>query len=62
MRRRQEGRHRAGMLGLFLAGCVLVSPPLLSGFGREAGAGLLVWLFGSWALLVLLLAWAGRGR
>lgn len=52
------------LVALCVAGCLLLSYPLLALFNRPVRVGglplVLLYLFGAWALLIALVAWATR--
>lgn len=50
------------LVAIFLMGCVLLNYPILSLFGRPVEVGgiplLYLWVFGTWVVLIGLMAWA----
>lgn len=62
MLRRTEKRDR--LVGLFIAGTVLLNPPILNLIGGTVSGwpALYIYLFGAWALLIGLTALIIEGR
>ncbi len=61
----QAGRRRDRLIGLFVAGVVLLNPPVLGLFSGGWVFGwpaLYVYIFGAWALLIAGLAVVLEGR
>jgi hypothetical protein len=60
-----EARRRDKLVGLFVAGAMLLNPPLLSLVGGSTIAGwptLFIYIFVVWALVIAALALAVEGR
>jgi hypothetical protein len=60
-----EAKRRDRLVGLFVFGLILFSPPILLVFGRGSLLAdlplLYLYLFGAWAALIAAVAWIAEG-